>query len=300
MTKTARVGRNRYCAVMKTSGAMRFAYWHPTLRLTRVAQRAWSIVINGATMNTRKIILPLLLFVTAAAFNLNAAEITTVAGCTGVKCFLISGEIIRSDVVTVRRILDGLGSQDSQLLLFSIDSPGGDVLAAIDIGRLMRKSHATVLIRNNDKCYSACVFVLAGAVDRIVGGAVGIHRPYSTDIGRLDFPEAQRRYRDLDGKVREFLIEVNLPNSLFEAMIRIPPESLRILATEDLTAFGLNQADPVWQELGDAAIARNFGLTKREYLSLKSTVDRVCDRFVQNEDGKGYQRCREQILRKRR
>ena len=34
--RVARVGRNRYCAVMKTSGAMRFSYWHPTLRLTRV------------------------------------------------------------------------------------------------------------------------------------------------------------------------------------------------------------------------------------------------------------------------
>src|ERR1700690_3126536 len=150
---------------------------HPLSAALAAAQQAWSIVINGPTMNIRKIILPLLLFVTSAAFNLDAAEITTAAGCTGVKCFRISGEITRSDVVTVRRILDGLGSQNSQILIFSIDSPGGDVLAAIDIGRLMRKSHATVAINNNDKCYSACVFVLAVAVDRVVGGAVGIHRP---------------------------------------------------------------------------------------------------------------------------
>jgi hypothetical protein len=35
----ANVGRNRYCAVMKTFGAMRFSYCHPTLSLTRVELR---------------------------------------------------------------------------------------------------------------------------------------------------------------------------------------------------------------------------------------------------------------------
>ena len=29
---------------MKTSGAMRFAYWHPTLRLTRVDQSRFAVV----------------------------------------------------------------------------------------------------------------------------------------------------------------------------------------------------------------------------------------------------------------
>lgn len=249
-------------------------------------------------MNTRKLILLFAFFVTSTVFNLNAAEITSAAGCAGVKCFRINGEITRSDVVTVRRILEDLGSR--QTVIFWIDSSGGDVLAAIDIGRLVRKARAQVAIAEDDKCYSACVFVLAGAVQRIVGGAVGIHRPYSTDMGRLDFPEAQRRYRDIDGKAREFLTEVNLPHSLFEAMVRIPPENIRILATEDLTAFGLNQADPVEQEMQDTLAAQKFGLTKREYLSLKPTVDKVCDRFVQNSDLDGYQRCREQILRKRR
>lgn len=257
--------------------------------------------MNWPAMHTPQILLLSLFLAVPAASNVNAAEIAPSAGCSGLKCFRISGEITRMDVAKVNRILDSLGIEGSKNSMFYIDSSGGDVLAAIDIGRLIRKSHAMVGVVGKDKCYSACVFILAGATRRVVGGAVGIHRPYSTDIGALDFTEVQRRYRDLDGKAREFLKEVNMPDSLFEAMVRIPSEHLRILNEEELAAFGLNQIDPVEQEIMDNAGAQTYGLTKIEYLSLKLKVDAVCNAYLQaNDKYISYTRCREQIFRKQR
>ena len=57
---------------------------------------------------------------------------------------------------------------------------------------------------------------------------------------------------------------MNLPDVLFDAMVRIPPESIRILNAGELDAFGLSQDDPVAQELDDAEEAREFGISKEE------------------------------------
>ena len=61
---------------------------------------------------------------------------------------------------------------------YGINSPGGSVSAAMAIGRRFRKERAWLGV--NGSCISACVLILAGAVDRQIGksGVVGIHRPY--------------------------------------------------------------------------------------------------------------------------
>jgi hypothetical protein len=61
---------------------------------------------------------------------------------------------------------------------YEINSQGGDVNAAIAIGRMFRKERAHLQVNENSVCISACVLILAGAVERPVSGAIGIHRPY--------------------------------------------------------------------------------------------------------------------------
>ena len=70
----------------------------------------------------------------------------------------------------------GGGSNDWWLV--HVDSPGGNVQAAFDIGRLLRSVDAPVEIGANQQCVSACVLILAGATHRNIIGRVGIHRPY--------------------------------------------------------------------------------------------------------------------------
>ena len=74
----------------------------------------------------------------------------------------------------------------------TLDSEGGDVYAALRIGRMLRKARAWTHVLKGSKCISACVFLLAGSVRRDVdGGVVGIHRPYSSDTEALSFEEMQ-------------------------------------------------------------------------------------------------------------
>jgi ATP-dependent protease ClpP protease subunit len=196
--------------------------------------------------------------------------------------YIISGEINSMDVNQVKNILQSKDATDAHTYygiskaMFFLNSSGGDIYAAMEIGRLIRKARATCVIGERDKCYSACVFVLAGAVDRIVGGEVGIHRPFSTYVGKRDYQASQNEYRRTETAVRTYLREMNLPDQLFEAMVRVPPEKIRTLSDAELETFGLSEIDPVEQDTRDATDASYYGISKTECIQRKAGLHTVC------------------------
>lgn len=63
-----------------------------------------------------------------------------------------------------------------------LDSPGGDVDAAIIAGLFLREIKARTLVVKGS-CASACVLIFVGGVQRIlVGGRLGLHRPYAESL----------------------------------------------------------------------------------------------------------------------
>ncbi len=184
----------------------------------------------------------------------------------------ISGTISRNDLQVLQRQIDVKGRP---AVVVDIDSPGGDWRASLALGRFLRKIEASVTVTGD--CYSACVLILAAGIHRsVILGTVGIHRPYSTDTTPKTFLEAQRRYRALEVEARKYLLDMNMPEALFEAMVRVPPESIRKLTVTELDQFGLSQADPAAQEVDDSDEARKYGLTKVEYLRRKVRREKVC------------------------
>ena len=199
--------------------------------------------------------------------------------------YSISGEITSLDLNQVKNIVQHKGAWDQ--LYFRLNSSGGDIYAAMEIVKLIRKARGECVVPEGEKCYSACVFVLAGAVKRFVRGEVGIHRPYSTYVGKRDYESTQNEYRRTETAVRAYLREMNLPGQLFEEMVVVPPEKIRILSDKELEAFGLSGTDPVEQDTEDATNASNYGISKTEYIRRKASVDRVCpslDLFPTTDD----------------
>lgn len=108
---------------------------------------------------------------------------------------------------------------------FSIDSTGGSVVAAMKIGRLLRQERGSVMIEG--VCFSACVFVLAGAVDRVIfpPGKVGIHRPYLVSVAS----DARHEIESALRLMRDYLREMDVSPQLADDMIAVEPEDNRIL-----------------------------------------------------------------------
>lgn len=159
-----------------------------------------------------------------------------------------------------------------------INSEGGDVRAALQLGRKLRERNADV---QPSYCASACVLVLAGASQRTVFDSkseIVIHRPYNLNVNEYDVQQTQDRYDQLNSEIEKYLREMNVPTSLLDAMLVIPPQRGRRLSRDELQQYLLDQDDPVYEQARNARIARKKGLTMTEYLRRKSLEEQCTHR----------------------
>lgn len=221
----------------------------------------------------------------------------------------VEGDISQKDFQEIHKIADKLLPLMSkskpqnnfldfnQRPTFRLNSTGGDIEAAIGIGRLLRKMSAMVVVPIDGKCYSACVFIVAGGVTRILGDdMIGIHRPYSTRTDERDYATVQAEYNRIAALAKSYLQGMNVSPALYDAMVAVPPDKLRILSHSELVEFGLNETDPVYQEIEDASEAKSYNLSMPLYLSRKAEVDDSCSHIRSLENPREYYNCKQAIM----
>ena len=214
--------------------------------------------------------------------ELTRVWVTTYKDCT----LFLKGRIGPEDVAIFKRSLEK--AEGYGLLMLYLDSEGGDVATAIEIGRLVRRwPKSSVLVVQDSKCFSACVFVLAGGLHRVVHGKVGIHRPFNATIDSNTYESTQKTFRTLEQSAKAFLKDMNVPTSLYDEMMSVPPQKLRLLTEQELARFGIGQSDPAYQDNRDAEGARAYGLDKEAYLRRKERADRICEALYVNPEEAG-------------
>jgi hypothetical protein len=113
----------------------------------------------------------------------------------------------------------------------------------------------------------------------------------------------QNDQRRLAKLAKDYLEEVNVLPSLYDAMVNIPPEKIKMLSEAELEQYGLLNVDPAQQELWDTAEARKHEITKVEFMRRKTQINITCaaeyERMTRG-DGNGYFKCLEDVLSGRR
>lgn len=169
------------------------------------------------------------------------------------------------------------GGSSAQWWMIYLDSPGGDVAAAINTGRLLRSAEAPVQIRAGQECISACVLILAGATERLIYGKVGIHRPYLEALnGDLNYPKVQHAYDAMTETIRSYLAEMDVSEKLADDMMTVAPERVRFLSVDELVHYGLGIVDPVLKEEIELKNAQKLGIDRREYMRRQNLIDAFC------------------------
>jgi len=216
-----------------------------------------------------------------------------------------SGDIEVGDVGKLAQILVRAESRSNFNHQLNLDSDGGDVAVALKLGRLIRQ-HRLITFTFSE-CYSACVIVLAGGVKRspvveFVGvpvGKVGIHRPYTENLAS-NFEKHQADFRELGRQIRNFLREGGVSDRLWDDMIQIPPEEMKLLTTDELRAYGLLGDDPAYADFEDAEKAKHLGISKQEYLKRKHQMMILCDDnrnvVMADHTGEALHSCRNEVL----
>ena len=189
------------------------------------------------------------------------------------------GEIQSSDADALKRLIEPYLSSTNVFRTINLNSQGGDVATAMKIGRYLRRLEFDTRVNANALCLSSCVFILASGRDRgvLATNIVGIHRPFGMATGLISREDATKKYRDLTAQIYAYFNEMNMPRSLPEEMLRIPPEEMKMLTIDEAMQFGLFGKDPVAQEQDDSFMAKKFGISRQEYLVRRPRALKECD-----------------------
>ena len=158
-----------------------------------------------------------------------------------------------------------------------LNSAGGDVEEAMKIGRYFKKNEFEVSVAYRDSCYSSCVFLLAGGVERHAVGKVGIHRPYFGSLDKsLTISQIKEFREKINLNLKTYLMEMDINPSLVDVMNSYPPESMKILNDEELRNFRLDVKDANYEEKEVAKQAYTYNMTSSEWRVKSANAHAQC------------------------
>jgi hypothetical protein len=188
---------------------------------------------------------------------------------------VVEGEITQTDSLSLSSAVESGADVSMRRVILSSD--GGDLDAAMQMGRMLRKHDFNALIPKGHACMSACVFLLAAAVDKTVQGSVGIHRPYFVSGS----PESiAGEIRELKALSAAFFREMNIPERLAEDMFSVDPGKVRILTSRELEDYRLSSKDFVAQEGDTLRTMNQLGMSRQAYERFRYDLNYSCRAFI--------------------
>lgn len=160
---------------------------------------------------------------------------------------MIEGEIVDGDYAKFEKLVMQIFNPGVVWLA----SPGGDLVEAMKIGRLVRELKLSVWAppksgplfpmvdsKKNAVCASACFFIYAAGVER-KGEILGVHRPYmsATAYRRMGLDEAALRQSVVMKVSGDYLKEMGISSNLVERMNGIDSEKIVWLTETETSAL---------------------------------------------------------------
>lgn len=266
-------------------------------------------------MNARPIIgwcvLFLVSFLTgSAAVWADTGERSASVTSASVSVISITGWISNRTLETVISSLPmGKGDPIPAGLIVLLDSSGGDGVAAMKIGRLLRHARAHVFVTG--LCSSACMFVLASGVVRGAPGyTVGIHRGRITMtnadgkiLKEVDVSEnlkAAEALRKFEHEAKVYFAEMGMSPSLFDAMQAHTQKGVYRLSHTEVTKFGLVGFEAQYFNERVRFFDAQKGAYKMNGAELRSRTAKVASRCGEfQSDRKEFVACYSEVLRDR-
>jgi hypothetical protein len=186
----------------------------------------------------------------------------------------VFGTISANDSDVLSKAVSEVPDADVRIAILASD--GGDLRAAMQMGRILRSHGFNAVISDGQSCLSACVFLLAASIGKTVNGNVGIHRPYFVGGSSGSVAEEIQQMKDLSAA---YFREMNIPDRLAEDMFSVDPAKIRILSPRELEDYRLNAKDFVAQETDIVRMMHDFGLSRAEYEAFRADHDYYCRVF---------------------
>lgn len=178
-------------------------------------------------MNLTKLLCALVMFVlpvVAAAADISSEQI---AG--GPVVIRLKGEIQKGDDEQFRRM-----SLRHPAAVVHLDSAGGALIPALEIGRIVRIAGYSTLVLPNTSCTSACALIWLAGKKRILDGRVGFHAAYRDNEGRLQESGAA------NALIGNYMTQLGLPAKAILFATAAPPDKILWLTAETRGNAGID------------------------------------------------------------
>lgn len=150
---------------------------------------------------------------------------------------LLEGEIIAGDAGRIIKQISELGTAPKGVIL---NSPGGSVRDALELGRYLRRESLSTALRAGDICYSACPYLLAGGENRTIpdDASVGVHQHFFGESTLLPAFIAVENIQRGQGEVMAYLSEMGIDPLVMRHALVTPPDEIYLLLPQELERYG--------------------------------------------------------------
>lgn len=171
-----------------------------------------------------------------------------------------------------------------------LTSSGGLITEAIKIGDFVGDKQIQSFVPI--ECLSSCVLIYAAASIRLKLGAIGIHRPFSTEIDSysLSYSEYLKKYELITPILKRYLSKYGVSPMLVDAMNVIPSDKVKILTDEELEQYGLGALNIASLEHTKARVIQICGQDFHNmYRAFQSTLNSCVEHYSYEK----YYECKE-------
>lgn len=154
---------------------------------------------------------------------------------------LLEGEIEGGDAIRILKQIEELRDPPTRAIL---NSPGGSVQDALELGRALRLKGIDTEMREGDICYSACPYLLAAGVNRTVPNEafVGVHQHYFGESTLLPAFVAVEDIQRGQGEVMRYLDQMGIDPLVMQHALVTPPDEIYVLLPEELVEYKFIEA----------------------------------------------------------
>jgi len=157
----------------------------------------------------------------------------------------VTGTIMPGSAATFAAAVDSYGEY---IRTVALDSPGGSVADALEMGRLIRARGLTTSVAAGSLCASSCPLVFAGGQQRLAtpASALAVHQIFaatpsdSTLAARLAAAgNAMSEAQTMTAEISRYLIDMGIDPEVWLRALETPPDRLSYFSSADLIRLKL-------------------------------------------------------------
>lgn len=120
----------------------------------------------------------------------------------------------------------------------TFNSGGGNVVKALELGRVIRRLNMMTVQTREYECSSACAFAFLGGVQRFATpGSIGVHKASFEGAPSINVEDAVATVQQLTADVMSYIAEMGADPRLLELSLRYDKNDMRYLSVSEMQQY---------------------------------------------------------------